>query len=165
VLHVGAGGDPLHEVFAGCAEVRVDINPQHRPDIVASATELGEIGTFDRIYCSHMLEHLYPYDVPRALAEFHRVLVPGGQVLLIVPDLEDVRPTEDVLYVSPSAGPITGLDLIYGVPRIMATMPHMAHHSGFTRDLLHRALVAAGFGPVLVRRAAHYNLIAVGVRG
>ena len=75
--------------------------------------DMGDIGPFDAVYSSHSLEHLAPYEVPDALANFYRVLKPGGYTLIIVPDLEGIKADEEELYMSP-CGPITGLDLIYG---------------------------------------------------
>jgi SAM-dependent methyltransferase len=162
VLHAGCGGDPLPNYgFGDCEEVRLDIDANMNPDIVASITDMGDIGTFGAVYCSHALEHLYPHDVPKALAEFKRVLNPGGYVLLFVPDLEDARPTTDVLYESP-AGPITGLDLFYGHAGLVAAMPYMAHHCGFTADTLLRVFVEAGFDQVVTQRIPYCcNLMAV----
>lgn len=139
-------------------ETRLDIDPQHNPDVVASMTDMGDIGGFDFIYCSHSLEHLYPHDVPVALGEFHRVLGDGGRVIVIVPDLEGVEPTHEPLLDTP-AGPVCGFDLFYGMPRLVAENEHMAHHSGFTAATLKDALEQAGFGGVHVLRGNDYNLI------
>lgn len=164
VLHAGSGGDrlPPEYGFAVCDEVRLDIDPAMKPDVVASITDMGDVGEFDAVYCSHALEHLYAHDVPLALAEFYRVLRPGGYVLLFVPDLEDVRPTEDVLY-NAACGPVTGLDLIYGHHKLTADNPHMAHRCGFTAPLLAKALEAAGFAATTKRLENFcHNLMAVG---
>jgi predicted SAM-dependent methyltransferase len=41
------------------------------------------------IFCEHFFEHLeYTEEVPHFLSECHRVLKPGGNIRLIVPDLE-----------------------------------------------------------------------------
>lgn len=163
VLHVGCGTEPLPDWLAAANETRLDIDPAHKPDIVASMTDLGPIGPFDAVYSNHCLEHLYPHEVPVALSEFHRVLHPGGHVLIFVPDLEDVRPTEDVLFTAP-VGPITGLDLYYGLRRMIEEKPHMAHHCGFVSQTLNRNLVEAGFVLVTVQRLGSFNLFAAAVR-
>ncbi len=41
----------------------------------------------DHLLCSHFLEHVSADEVPRILADFHRVLKPGGTVHIVVPDL------------------------------------------------------------------------------
>lgn len=42
--------------------------------------------SFDLAYCSHVLEHFWYPDLKRLLHELKRVLVPGGQLLICVPD-------------------------------------------------------------------------------
>lgn len=162
ILHVGCGGNRLPEWIVG-TEVRFDIDPQHQPDIVGTMTDMGDIGPFDVVYNSHSLEHLYPHEVPTALAEFLRVLRPGGAAIILVPDLEDVRATEDVLYLAP-AGPMTGLDLIYGCRKLIPTMPYMAHHTGFIAATLAAALKAAGFVRISTIRGGDHSLMGVGFR-
>ncbi len=159
VLHVGCGPDipgALHAEFrsAEWKEIRLDVDAAVEPDVVASMTEMPQIGdeSIDAVWSSHNLEHLYAHEVPLALAEFHRVLKPGGFVLLIVPDLQQVArrvaegKLEETLFVSP-AGPITAIDMIYGFrPRLAEGHVHMAHKTGFTPQSLADKLTEAGFG-------------------
>lgn len=163
VLHAGCGGAPLPPLFGDCEEVRLDINKNANPDVVASLTDMGDIGTFDAAYCSHCLEHLYPHEVRKAASEFYRITAVGGYVVILVPDLEGVRATEEVLFVSP-AGPISGLDLIYGYRPEIPVNPFMAHHSGFTAETLERVLTDAGFDMVTTKRICDFNLMAVAQR-
>ena len=44
-------------------------------------------GCFDRIQATHVIEHLS--DVMRAMEEFHRLLRPGGRVLIVTPHYTD----------------------------------------------------------------------------
>jgi hypothetical protein len=44
-------------------------------------------GTARGVYCSHVLEHLRRDDLPIALRNTYRMLVPGGLFRLVVPDL------------------------------------------------------------------------------
>jgi len=161
VLHAGCGRSPLPEFLHGCTETRLDIDPSVAPDVVASMANIGDIGPFDAIWCSHSLEHLLPIDGAQALREFARVLAPGGYVMIIVPDLEDVRPTNDVLYES-GVGPITGLHLFYGHDGL--ENPHMLHRTGFMAVTLKDALEAAGFSKVTTQRLNNYNLLGIGVK-
>lgn len=163
VLHVGCGGAPIPEWLGHYEEVRLDIDARHNPDILASMTDLGDIGSFDVVYCSHSLEHLYPHEGRRALREFNRVLGKNGRVVVIVPDLEGVKATEDVVYQSPS-GPITGLDMIYGARWLIESMPHMAHHNGFTKPTIEAELRLAGFEGVASIRDGNHNLVCIGVK-
>ena len=161
VLHAGCGRAPLPEWLSQYREVRLDVDPSHRPDMLASMTDLGEIGPFNAVLCCHSLGHLHPDDVDRALREFHRVLSPGGMAIVIVPDLEGVRPTEEVLYVSP-AGPVTGLDMIYGMRSLSQSHPAMIHRTGFIASTLRAAMERAGFDVVKCDRGGGYNLVAIG---
>jgi SAM-dependent methyltransferase len=47
-------------------------------------------GTFDFVYTSHLLEHLYPDDSLQCLKEVFRVLNKGGGIRIAVPDLDDL---------------------------------------------------------------------------
>lgn len=163
VLHPGCGEQPLPEWMAGTIETRLDIDKNCNPDIVASITDMGDIGEFDHIFTSHTLEHLYQYDVQKALAEFKRVLKPGGDVIIFVPDVEGVECNNDVLYVS-EAGAICGLDLYYGLTEYVKQSPYYAHHTAFTRATLEAQLIEAGFSKVVVKRMPDHNLMAVGVK-
>ena len=136
----------------------MDIDPATKPDVVASMTNMGDIGSFDTVYCSHALEHLYPHEVPIALAEFWRVLKPGGTLVVMVPDLEGVEPTERAL---PGMG-LSGLHLFYGDAARIKDAPYMAHHCGFVAETLGDALTATGFVEVETQRETLYNLLGIG---
>lgn len=118
VLHVGCGpkrADKLHPLFraADWREVRVDIDPAVKPEIVASIVAMPQIAndSVDAVWSSHNLEHLYAHEVPLALREFLRVLRPGGFVLLTMPNLQKLAKfiaqgkLHEPIYQSP-AGPI-----------------------------------------------------------
>ena len=111
-------------------------------------------GSVDAIFSSHNIEHLYPHEVPVALAEFKRVLNEDGFVVITCPDLKSVAAliAEDKLtvpaYTSP-AGPITPLDILYGHrPQLAQGNLYMAHRCGFTQRVLDGTLRAAGFAAV-----------------
>jgi SAM-dependent methyltransferase len=46
--------------------------------------------SFDAVFSSHMLEHLYREDAERCLSEIHRTLRPGGVCRIAVPDLDAI---------------------------------------------------------------------------
>jgi ubiquinone/menaquinone biosynthesis C-methylase UbiE len=169
LLHVGCGGAAIPEEWAAdFREVRLDIDPSVKPDIVADMVNIpASDESFDCIFSSHNLEHLSPHDVIPCLQGFYRVLKPMGAAIILVPDLEDVRPTDEVLFVSP-AGPISGLDMYYGFRPALKEHPYMAHKTGFVQKTLDAVLRAAGFQTVnVVRLSGHlkYNLISFAIKG
>jgi SAM-dependent methyltransferase len=176
VLNAGAGPQnarPVHSMFASerWQEIRIDIDPSAKPDVVGSITDMRAAfppQSFDAIWSSHILEHLFAHQVPDALLEFRRVLRPDGFALITTPDLEAIASlildhgVEKIAYTSP-AGPITGLDLLFGHNASIARGAiHMAHKSGFTCASLGQRLIDAGFATVLAARNG-FNLWAVAV--
>ena len=162
-LHVGCGSSHLPDWLGECKETRLDVDPAAKPDIVGSMTALGDIGEYDLVYCSHALEHLCPRDVMIALAEFHRVLRPNGAAMIFVPDLEDIKPTWDPVYMS-ELGPICGHDMYYGHTAQSEISPHMRHLSGFVSHTLESALKNSGYRDVVVTRMPGFNLFGVGLK-
>jgi SAM-dependent methyltransferase len=157
VLDAGAGPPSsarLHPIFAGWTVVRLDIDPAAKPDILGSITNLkGKVadGSFDAIWSSHNVEHLYAHEVPLALAEFKRILKPDGFAFVTCPDLEQIGrliaagDVERTIYKSP-AGPITLIDMLFGHSASIARgNTYMAHNTGFTIARLGTALQKAGF--------------------
>ena len=156
LLHVGAGSstpDKLPKVFKDYHEVRLDIDPRCKPDIVSSMTrmKLVDDNSVDAIWCSHALEHLANHEVQPTLQEWRRVLSHNGIALMTTPDLQKVakmiyddRLTE-VIYRSP-VGPITPLDIVYGhSDSLQKNNIHMQHKTGFTIDRLRIELDYAKF--------------------
>jgi SAM-dependent methyltransferase len=144
LLHIGGGGGPLPEWLKGVEEITLDIDPKYNPDYCRSMVDMGQVGKYDFVYSCHCLEHVFPHEARNALKEMHRVLKPGGVNFVIVPDLEGVKPNHDVVYDSP-AGPVCGLDIIYGMASLIEENPYMAHKTGFTMETLQREFKIAGF--------------------
>lgn len=163
LLHVGCGGDALPSWLGEYKETRLDIDPCHKPHVVRDMRDVSGVGSFDLIYCSHALEHLSPHEVVPTLTGWREILNEGGSVIVFVPDLEDVKATDDVLFHAP-AGPICGLDLIYGYRKMLAEKPYMAHKTGFTRETLRQAFKEAGFRRVVVDRLSDYALMGAALK-
>lgn len=163
LLNVGGGTTALPEKFNEFEVTTLDIDPSTQPDIVASMTDMGDIGSYDVVWCSHALEHIYPHEVNKALSEFLRVLEPGGHAIIFVPDLEGLKADESPLYIDPT-GPVTGLDLIYGHRVAMQDSIHMAHHTGFVANTLTSALIKAGFDQAETSRQPQFNLLGIGIK-
>lgn len=176
-LHVGCGRQSQDGTTRGFAdrhrwrEIRLDIDPEVRPDIVASMLDMSAVadGSMDAIFSSHNLEHLHAHEVPVALREFHRVLKDDGFAIITCPDVQSVAELVaqgkllEPCYISPS-GPIAPIDILWGHrPSIGAGNVHMAHRTGFTMQSLRDALQEAGFGSIMTcrRPAPAFDLWAV----
>jgi len=176
VLHVGCGYPSTHRLHAAFRdaddwmEIRLDIDPAVRPDIVCSTVDMSAsvpASSVDAIWSSHNVEHLHDHEAALAFAEFRRVLNAGGFTLMRCPDLRSVCESllehglEHVAYESP-AGPITPLDMLYGHrASIGAGNAYMAHHTGYTDEKLGRMLLEAGFAEVRTLRAPGFDLWAL----
>lgn len=69
----------------------LDANPGPCVDHVGNANDLSRFAddTFAAIYASHVVEHLdYTGELRRTLEEWRRVLEPGGELFVSVPDLD-----------------------------------------------------------------------------
>ena len=172
LLHVGCGPKRLAQTTrffreGQWQETRLDIDPAVQPDVLGSLTDMGAIpdASMQAVFSSHNLEHLYPHEVPKALAEMRRVLDAQGVLVLTCPDLQAVaqRVADDQLlepaYQSP-AGPIAPFDMLYGHrPAMAAGNLFMAHRCGFTLRVLMGVIQQAGFvGLAGLRRPDLFDL-------
>lgn len=178
LLHVGCGdsdSERLPAIFRDGTwrEVRLDIEPGVKPDVVASITDMSMVpsDSFDAVFSSHNIEHLFPHEVALAVREFARVLVSDGFVLILCPDLQSVGELiaegklHETLYEAP-AGPITPIDIVFGFRgELEKGNVHMAHRTGFTQRTLAECLIQNGFAQASVQRQIDsYGLLALGFR-
>lgn len=173
VLHVGCGSADrrsMPEMFqSGWQEIRLDINPEVMPDVLASMLDMSVVASasVDAVFSSHNIEHLHPHEVDIALREFRRVLKTDGVLVMTCPDLQSVcalvaaDKLEEPAYISP-AGPIAPIDILYGHRASMAKGNlYMAHKTGFTTRSLLRALSASGFEKLVVEQGGNFDLWAL----
>ena len=82
VLDVGAGKIKRYaSLFKYNRYITLDINPEHDPDVIASAENIPlEDNSVDSIICTQVLGDIKEPSV--VIKEFHRVLKPDGVVLL-----------------------------------------------------------------------------------
>ena len=121
--------------------VTVDIDPTNKPDIVADITNMAVVsdGSCDEVVAGHVLEHIEWPDSFAAMAEFARVLKPGGVVKIALPDMSSLT---RMLLSGESAFHVMGL--IYGLGGRLNTFER--HRYGFTPGMLVDILEALGFG-------------------
>src|ERR1700676_3514074 len=74
------GSARLPAMFGDWRELRVDVDVQVAPDILADITDLSAIesGSVDAVWSAHCLEHLYLYEVGKAVGEVYRILTDDG---------------------------------------------------------------------------------------
>jgi len=93
VLDAGCGEGVLVDEFRNRLAI-VGVDPNYHSDFVTpgSVTALPYAeASFDRALCLDVLEHLSYSDQPKALGELFRVVRPGGEVLVSVPNLAHLQ--------------------------------------------------------------------------
>jgi len=123
----------------------LDVEPRPEVDYVANASDLSQLesNSVEAIYASHVLEHFYyalNNELLNTLREWHRVLQPGGKLLISVPDLK----TLCWLYLNPNLLPLERhhiMRIIFGGQ----TNIYDVHKVGFDFEVLSLYLEEAGF--------------------
>lgn len=123
----------------------IDIYAGYLPDEAYDVTEgiQEKSGSIARIWMGDVLEHIARAKVGKLLEECHRVLAPGGELLICVPDMAKVMPRwlED-----PSDRECNWL--IWGEQDESGAGKNESgdtHRCGFTERTLDAAIVSAGF--------------------
>ena len=123
----------------------LDIESRPEVDFVGDAKDLSRFtdGSVEAIYASHVLEHFHyglEDELLRVLREWHRVLVPSGQLMVSVPDLG----TLCWLF----SWRRLGLEQRHHIMRMLFgghTAFHDVHKTGFDEEILAAYLQTAGF--------------------
>lgn len=97
----------------------------------------------DELHSYHFLEHVYRWESPAVLAEFHRLLKPSGRLILELPDLE--KAAKNLLLGSPDQMSMWGL---YGDPGHKD--PYMCHRWGYSPATITQLLADAGYQDIRV---------------
>lgn len=81
-LHLGCG----KRILSGY--INID-GANQKADVIHDLTKPLPYGddTADEIVAIHLFEHFFPDDVPNVLADWRRVLKPGGKLILEMPDI------------------------------------------------------------------------------
>lgn len=134
----------------------LDVEARPEVDYIGDASDLSQFEdeSIDAIYASHILEHFHyglNYELTFTLAEWHRVLKKGGQLMISVPDIR----TLCWLYSRPNIDVQTRFHIM----RIMfggQTNQYDVHKVGFDFDILSMYLSETGFSEW--RKVPEFNL-------
>lgn len=144
-LNIGCGGKRLPG-YTG-----VDAVERDGADIVAMADAVPlPDGCAEEVMAIHLVEHVHPWQVPDLLREWHRLLAPGGLLVLEMPDL--VKCCQNIVEGFTYAGKHpdqSGLWGLYGDPR--ESDPYMSHKWAHTFKSIRPLVAAAGFHDIVER--------------
>ena len=159
-LMLGCGPMPIHPYhlqYIDDSWIFVDKFIKH-PDILPADVRFlcFPTASVDSIYASHVLEHISHQEIDLTLLEWHRVLKPGGNLHINVPDFEwvckyflNLNGKYPLLKKSSFFRTIHSMwSVFYG------TQYHEGdyHKSAFTRSTLTRCLKQNGFDVLSVRQ-------------
>ena len=135
MLDLGCG--PVHWHFEGEGRpLRVDIREEVEPDFRADIRNLPFASDSNSVvFSSHTLEHMGRHEVGKVLDEWIRVLEPGGELRLAVPNLEYAAEKIQEGVVND-----TVLNVLYGAQ----TYDENYHKVGFTPKSLRKMLTDRG---------------------
>lgn len=133
-LHIGCGRRYLE------GWVNVDLDENVHADIHAPAHELPmlENDSVSVIMAIHLFEHMYLWEVDTAVKEWVRVLQPGGELILELPDI--MKAAKNLLN---GAGDQQSMWALYGDPTL--ENPFMTHRWGWHPKSLKGKLKEHGF--------------------
>lgn len=150
----------LTKLNLGCGDkiipdyINVDIASERKglpPDVICDITNLSifEDNYADEILAVHVIEHFWFWDVPTVLAEWFRVLKPGGILILECPNL---RSACEYFLANPATSFKSDINgqrsmwVFYGDPSWKDEK--MMHRWGYTPESLIQVLSDAGFSSV-----------------
>lgn len=170
-LELGSGYNPTP------GYLRYDLNPNCPVDWVGDAERLPFApGTFEALRAVDVLEHISYRNTAAVLAEWRRVMRPGGELFVMVPDAETImvryaeRPAQLVVphleHLPPivsAAWRIMGGHLDDGYAKEGDDWRWNAHYAMFSESSLRWYLTEARFDVLRIERNGHPNLLATAV--
>lgn len=120
----------------------LNIQPGAHVDFLGDITDLSQFkdDTFEKVYASHVLEHVHQKQVLECIKGIRRVLKPGGQFMVSVPDWDVLCH----LFINPLAD----IGIKWQAMRMMMggqIDAHDFHYVGFNQIILYDFLRKSGF--------------------
>lgn len=150
-LNIGCGGRRLP------GYVGVDAVERPAADIIATAEKIPlPDGCANEIIAIHLWEHFYYFDCPAVIAEWRRLLRPGGTLILELPNL--IKCCQNILDGRVRVGKHPdqlGMWGAFGDPR--EGDPFMAHRWGWSPQTLTAFLAEHGFVKIKERQTQWHS--------
>jgi predicted SAM-dependent methyltransferase len=140
-LHLGCGDQHYSEY------INIDFRKTTATDLVCDIRKLPyPDNSVEIIENYHVIEHLGRHELLEALKEWHRVLQPGGKIIIECPDFDqDIKE-----YIQ---GNEKRLDSIFGLQRF----PGDSHLFGYNFNRLKNILTESGFTDIKTEEALDYH--------
>lgn len=89
-LNIGSGQRPFHST-PDIRWVNIDSQSKWNPDLVCDGSRLPyPQGIVDMVVLHHVLEHFGCGESASLIREIHRVLIPGGSLIITVPNMDEL---------------------------------------------------------------------------
>lgn len=139
--------------------LNVDLNPIDSRVMAANALNLPfKENSIEEIFCSHFAEHLTIPELQVALHEWKRVLIPGGDLIIIVPDIQEISKCWVKAQVAEKMG--------WWNPAIFGSHrgPGQIHMCGLDESILRVLLAFAGYIIIKAGVGAHHFWLQIEAR-
>ena len=160
ILDLGCGTFTNEELNKEGKVIRIDARKEVEPDYCCDIRCLPfDKASVDIVYSSHVLEHFLRSEYREFLEECLRVLKPGGELRIVVPNLlwamEQIK--EDPVWFT-AKEPNHVLNVLYGAQ----SNPLDRHYNGFTPNRLKGIFRGLNLDNVTIRTDKRYNIFGTG---